>query len=89
VDNLKPPRTYLPRIYVDSLVHDADCLRNLIKLVGAGRIALGSDYPFPLGESSPGSLIESLAGVSKADKERMLSGTALEFLGLKKKDRRP
>jgi hypothetical protein len=31
-------------------------------------------------------LVESLSGIPKADKERMLSGTALEFLGLKKKD---
>jgi aminocarboxymuconate-semialdehyde decarboxylase len=86
VDNKKSPRSYLGKFYLDSLVHDADTLRNLIKLVGAQRIALGSDYPFPLGESSPGTLIESLSGMPKADKERMLAGTALEFLGLKKKD---
>jgi aminocarboxymuconate-semialdehyde decarboxylase len=86
VDNKKNPRSYLGKFYVDSLVSDADVLRNLIKLVGAQRIALGSDYPFPLGESSPGALIESLSGIPKADKERMLSGTALEFLGLKKKN---
>ena len=39
------------RFYVDSLVHDADALRFLIKLFGAQRVALGSDYPFPLGEA--------------------------------------
>jgi aminocarboxymuconate-semialdehyde decarboxylase len=86
IDNKKNPRSYLGKFYLDSLVHDADALRNLIKLVGAQRIALGSDYPFPLGEHSPGELIESLSGTSKADKERMLSGTAMEFLGLRKKD---
>ena len=86
VDNKKNPRHYLGRIYLDSLVHDAESLRNLIKLVSAQQIALGSDYPFALSEHSPGALIESLSGVSRADKERMLSGTALEFLGLKKKD---
>lgn len=86
VENKKKPRSYLGKFYLDSLVHDADALRNLIKLVGVARIALGSDYPFPLGEASPGALIESLSGLSKGDKERMLSGTALEFLGLKKKD---
>jgi aminocarboxymuconate-semialdehyde decarboxylase len=86
VDNKKNPRSYLGKFYLDSLVHDADALRNLINLVGTQRIALGSDYPFPLGEHSPGELIESLSGISRADKERMLSGTAMEFLGLKKKD---
>ena len=79
------PRDYLRRIYVDSLVHDADALRTLLKLMGPERIALGTDYPFPLGETTPGKLIESMKDVSPAARERMLSGTALEFLGLTKK----
>jgi aminocarboxymuconate-semialdehyde decarboxylase len=75
------PRSYLGRFYVDSLVHDADTLRNLVRLVGADRVALGSDYPFPLGEAEPGRLIESMDW-SVAEKERLLAGTAREFLGL-------
>jgi aminocarboxymuconate-semialdehyde decarboxylase len=54
----------------------------LIKLFGAHRVALGSDYPFPLGEFHPGALIESLDGVSAEVKSQLLSGTAREFLGL-------
>lgn len=82
VDNDVSPREYLRRIYFDSLVHDAQALRFLVELVGAERIALGSDYPFPLGEHEPGRLIESLEELSGEQTERMLSGTALEFLGL-------
>jgi aminocarboxymuconate-semialdehyde decarboxylase len=82
VDNPHNPRDYLSRIYFDSLVHDARALRFLIDLVGVERICLGSDYPFPLGEQRPGSLIESLEGLSSEDRERLLAGTALEFLGL-------
>jgi aminocarboxymuconate-semialdehyde decarboxylase len=48
--------------------------------LGPERIALGSDYPFPLGESAPGSLIESMS-LTREVKQRMLSGTAMEFLG--------
>jgi aminocarboxymuconate-semialdehyde decarboxylase len=81
VDNSVNPRDYLGRFYLDSLVHDGQSLRFLIELVGARRIALGSDYPFPLGEEKPGRLIQSLP-VSDEDKRRMLAGTALEFLGL-------
>ena len=44
--------------YVDSLVHDADALRTLLHLLGDRRIILGSDYPFPLGEDVPGTLVE-------------------------------
>lgn len=81
VDNSKSPRAYLGRFYVDSLVHDAAALRSLIVLFGEDRIALGSDYPFPLGEDRPGRLIESMK-LSAQVKARLLSGTALEFLGL-------
>jgi len=81
VDCNRNPRGFLNRIYLDSLVHDADALRHLVKLMGPERIALGSDYPFPLGEAEPGRLIESLSELGDADRERMLAGTALEFLG--------
>jgi aminocarboxymuconate-semialdehyde decarboxylase len=82
VDNRRGPREYLDRLYLDSLVHDAEALRGLIRLVGAERIALGTDYPFPLGEQEPGRLIESLAELSAAVRERLLAGTAREFLGI-------
>jgi aminocarboxymuconate-semialdehyde decarboxylase len=87
IDNKTDPRKYLAnnecpaRFYVDSLVHDADALRVLLKLFGAQRVALGSDYPFPLGEAKPGQLIESMK-LSAKEKARVLSGTAREFLGM-------
>lgn len=84
VDNDVNPRNYLKRFYLDSLVHDQMALKFLLDLFGADRIALGSDYPFPLGELEPGKLIESMAGLPRADLERLLSGTALEWLGLEK-----
>jgi aminocarboxymuconate-semialdehyde decarboxylase len=86
-DNETNPRKYLAhgktpaRFYVDSLVHDADALRFLIKLFGVQRIALGSDYPFPLGEAEPGHLIESMK-FSASEKRQLLAGTAREFLRL-------
>jgi aminocarboxymuconate-semialdehyde decarboxylase len=84
VESGKNPRSYLGQFYLDSLVHDADALRYLIRLVGADKIALGSDYPFPLGENVPGTLIESLEELSTSIKDRLLAGTAMEFLGLDK-----
>jgi aminocarboxymuconate-semialdehyde decarboxylase len=82
VNNVSNPLSYLGRFYVDSLVHDADALRSLIRLLGAERIALGSDYPFPLGEAVPGQLIESMPDLSAEVRRRLLGGSALEFLGL-------
>ena len=90
-DNKLSPRNYLAnggtpaRFFVDSLVHDPDALRLLLKLFGAQRVALGSDYPFPLGEAHAGTLIESLEGLPRKEKAQLLSGNAQEFLGLQPK----
>jgi aminocarboxymuconate-semialdehyde decarboxylase len=81
VSNAVSPREYLRRIYVDSLVHEPRMLRYLIDLMGADRIALGTDYPFPLGEPRPGELIDSCE-FGEATCARLLHGTALEWLGL-------
>ncbi len=81
VTNGVSPREYLRRIYLDSLVHDPLMLRYLVDLMGADRIALGSDYPFPLGEARPGALIDS-CGFPEETRARLLHGTALEWLGL-------
>jgi aminocarboxymuconate-semialdehyde decarboxylase len=94
IENKINPRSYLARIdeqgeprparfYVDSLVHDPDALRLLRKLFAVERIALGSDYPFPLGEAHPGELIESMADFSPEEKAQLLGGSAREFLGLR------
>jgi aminocarboxymuconate-semialdehyde decarboxylase len=79
----KPPSEYVRSFYVDSLVHDPEALRFLIEIFGTDRIALGTDYPFPLGELEPGHLIRSLTELNDRDREQLLSGTAKEFLGIK------
>ncbi|MEO8074205.1 MAG: amidohydrolase family protein, partial [Acidobacteriota bacterium] len=83
VDNNVNPREYLGKFWLDSLVHDAAILEYLVKLVGADKIALGTDYPFPLGELEPGKLIGS-SGFDEATKAKMLHGAALEWLNLDK-----
>jgi len=82
IDCTENPREQMRRFYFDTLVHDEAALRFLIDSVGASRLALGSDYPFPLGERVPGTLIRGMRGVSDADRARMLAGTAAEFLAM-------
>jgi len=81
IDNDKSPRSYLGKFWIDSLVHDERILDYLIDLVGADRIALGSDYPFPLGEDSPGKLIEHMP-YSDHTKEWLLYKSALSWMNL-------
>ena len=80
-DNSVNPRSYLGKFYMDSLTHDPVVLRYLIDLVGPEKVALGSDYPFPLGEAEPGKLIASLDGLSETTRQRLFCGTAREWLG--------
>jgi len=82
VHGCSPPREYIGRFYLDTLVHDAPSLDFLIELVGSDRLALGTDYPFPLGEDHPGKMIEQMKTLTVETQERLLAGTALEFLGL-------
>jgi aminocarboxymuconate-semialdehyde decarboxylase len=75
----------LGKFYLDSLVLDELALKFLIDLIGEDSIVMGSDYPFPLGEQSPGKLIESMAELNNVVKEKLLWKNAVEFLGIEKK----
>ena len=57
----------------------------VVNQFGANRVAMGSDYPFPLGENVPGNLIRQM-NWDEAKKEMLLSGAALEWLGMKRSD---
>ena len=59
-------------------------LKHAIKLIGANRIALGSDYPFPLGEEIPGKMIESM-NLDEKTRSQLFHEAALEWLNLPKK----
>lgn len=81
VDNNINPRDYIGKFYLDALVHDPRALDFIVNLVGADKIALGTDYPFPLGELEPGSLINSMP-YSDEVKAQLLHQSALEWLNI-------
>ena len=83
VDNPVNPREYLGRFWIDALVHDPAMLRLVVDQMGAERVAMGTDYPFPLGELIPGELINSMP-YDAATKEMLLSGAALKWLGMER-----
>jgi len=83
--NKHNPRDYIGKFYLDSLVHEPSVLRYMIDLFGADCIALGSDYPFPLGEEIPGEMIKNM----KLDKNvvsALYADTALKWLNLSRQD---
>jgi aminocarboxymuconate-semialdehyde decarboxylase len=81
VDNSVNPRDYLGRFWIDALVHDPAMLRLVVDQMGAARVAMGTDYPFPLGEPVPGELIHSMP-YDDTIKELLLGGAAMEWLGM-------
>ena len=85
VDNKESPVSYLGKFWLDSLVHDGDALDYIIKLIGPDKVCLGTDYPFPLGETEPGRLIERKC-YSNEIKRKLFAESALEWLGLEGED---
>ncbi len=83
VDNAIHPKHYLGKFWIDSLVHDLSMLNYVVDLFGPKRVALGSDYPFPLGELKPGKLIKE-SGLSADIQDDLLNGAALDWLSLSK-----
>jgi len=76
-----PPSYYLNRFCADSAVFDQHSLQFLVGTMGADRVMLGSDYPFPLGEERVGALIRQ-SNLSQEVKIKLLGRNATRFLGL-------
>ena len=83
--NKHNPRDYIGKFYLDSLVHEPSVLQYMIDLFGADCIALGSDYPFPLGEENPGEMIKNMK-LEKNIVSALYADTALKWLNLKRQD---
>jgi aminocarboxymuconate-semialdehyde decarboxylase len=84
IDNPINPREYLGKFWVDSITHDLDALKYILKLQGSNRVCLGSDYPFPLGDLEIGKFIEE-SDLSSIDKANIFHNSTLEWLDLDKK----
>jgi len=78
----QPPSSYVDRFSVDSAVFDPGALSLLVEVMGAERVMLGSDAPFPLGEQHVGALVRAHGGLSPRAKQAILGGNAATFFGL-------
>jgi aminocarboxymuconate-semialdehyde decarboxylase len=83
----RPPSAYLDRFSVDSAVFDDGALKLLVDVMGAERVLLGSDYPFPLGEQQIGALVRGAGFLDDAAKTAILGANAARFLALDDADR--
>ncbi|MEU6999690.1 amidohydrolase family protein [Nonomuraea sp. NPDC046570] len=76
-----PPSHYLDRFSVDSVVFDERALRLLVDTLGEDRVLLGSDFPYPLGESPVGELVRGAAFLSSTARAKILGNNAERFIG--------
>ncbi len=75
----RPPTEYLKLFYFDTITHDPEVLRNLVDLVGADHVLLGSDYPFDMGNEKPADLVRA-AGLGADAEAKILGATAMQML---------
>ena len=86
IDTPKNPGSFLGKFWVDALVHDGNTLEQIIKVFGNDKVALGTDYPFPLGEKNPGEMIQDNQDFSDGLKSKLLGENALKWLGMNRSD---
>jgi aminocarboxymuconate-semialdehyde decarboxylase len=67
---LADPTDAIGRLYTDTILHDHRVLRFVISTLGADRIMLGSDMPFPIGDPQPLKIVAD-AGLSAEQTARV------------------
>jgi aminocarboxymuconate-semialdehyde decarboxylase len=78
----KPPTTYLKKIYFDTVVFTPHQLTELVRLFGADRIIMGTDYPFDMADYDPVGHVASVAGFDQSTIAAIAGGNARRLLGL-------
>ncbi len=78
---LGDPDEALRGLYYDTIVHDPKALRFMADLVGADRIMMGSDMPFPIGDLTPLDTVAK-AGFSDSERASINGGLAARIFGL-------
>ena len=78
----KPPSEYLSRFYYDSCTYTEESLRFVIDSVGIDRVVLGTDYPAPMVQEDPVSWLESMPGITEAERTAILETNPAKMLGL-------
>jgi len=76
------PSEYMRRFTYDTIGHSEQINMNLIRMVGADRILLGSDYCFDMGLSDPVSTVEHLGALGEEERNLILGKTAARLLRL-------
>ena len=75
------PVEALARLYTDTIVHDERVLQFVIRMVGAERLMMGSDMPFPIGDTQPTRIVAD-AGLNPEQAASVNGGLAAKLFRL-------
>ena len=78
----KPPSSYLKRFTYDTITYDEALLEDLVKLVGADRIMVGSDYCFDIAYEEPVRFLDGVKSLTGEQKQQILWNNAAKLLNL-------
>ncbi|MGE5526431.1 MAG: amidohydrolase family protein [Rhodospirillaceae bacterium] len=78
----KLPSEYLRRFTYDTISHNDQLTLNLVRMVGADRVTLGSDYCFDMGYEQPVDVIQRL-DLPQSERDLMTGGNAARLIGLR------
>ena len=78
----KKPTEYLRQMYYDTMVFSPEGVRHLAAEVGADKLMIGTDYPYPWTKTAVEEVMAT-PGLSDAEKVAILGGTAAKLLGIK------
>jgi aminocarboxymuconate-semialdehyde decarboxylase len=78
----KPPTEYLKKVYFDTVVFTEHQLEYLVKVFGADRILMGTDYPFDMADYDPVGHVTGTESLDAKTVAAITGGNAKKLLGL-------
>jgi aminocarboxymuconate-semialdehyde decarboxylase len=78
----QPPSAYLKRFTYDTISYSEPIMDDLVKLVGAGRIMMGSDYCFDIAYNDPVAIVNGMSSLDARGRAQILWGNAAQLLRL-------
>jgi aminocarboxymuconate-semialdehyde decarboxylase len=77
----RKPSEYLKQLYFDTIVHAVSALEYLVKVAGADRVVIGTDYPMAMGDFDSVRKVKALK-LADAECDLILGGNAARALNL-------
>ena len=78
----RPPMEYKRRFHYDTIAHNRDILLDLVRLVGADRVVMGTDHPADMSLARPIEFIDSIPQLSNYERELILGGNSARLFKL-------